>query len=408
MIKKCTIIIPTRNRSYLLKKLLLNINNDFPSNFFEILICDNNSKDNTFEIVKNFKKKKNFNIKYFKSKKHIQKEQFFQWSILKVKTKFFFLLFDDDIILLNALKKIEIVLNRNLNYDFITFNRGLSFYDKNYPDKNFKKKLIIPRFSEQSYEINSQKLLEKIYFDLEITLETPMVTNTIFKTKEFFKIIKKNKKVFLHGHMGDYNWAIFSLNHSKYFLFIDIPLVVFGQSMLNTTAQLRNGYAFSNEYRSWIDSFTNKNLSKMPLKSFTWFNCIAFTLLDMKKKVKIKFKINYDKYYFIMQKEMSNLLKKKIYHNILNNIKNELSNFKFKFNKNNLTKKIKYKNKIIKDNFLSNFLFNVNMKQKKINCNKINHINARHNKFFLLKKNLLNFIFVFLKIKFMNLSEMFN
>ena len=49
---KLSVIIPTRNRSNLLDKTLLSIANQFfPKDFFEVIVVDNGSTDNTKEVV---------------------------------------------------------------------------------------------------------------------------------------------------------------------------------------------------------------------------------------------------------------------------------------------------------------------------------------------------------------------
>jgi len=60
-IVRFSIIIPTFNRAELLNKLLLSLNNQ-TYKFFEIIICDDGSTDNTKEIVNNHKT--NFEITY--------------------------------------------------------------------------------------------------------------------------------------------------------------------------------------------------------------------------------------------------------------------------------------------------------------------------------------------------------
>jgi len=53
-----SIIIPTRNRGYILKKTLNSLfNQDYPKDKMEIIIIDDASKDNTSYIVNSFKSK---------------------------------------------------------------------------------------------------------------------------------------------------------------------------------------------------------------------------------------------------------------------------------------------------------------------------------------------------------------
>ena len=63
---KISVIIPTFNRSDLILKTLDSfVNQKFNQNDFEIIICDNNSKDDTSEVIKKYILKSSFpNIKY--------------------------------------------------------------------------------------------------------------------------------------------------------------------------------------------------------------------------------------------------------------------------------------------------------------------------------------------------------
>jgi glycosyltransferase involved in cell wall biosynthesis len=63
---RLSIIIPTYNRAYYLKNLILKIINDNLNTLdFEILVIDNNSSDNTKEVVLECKKQFSTEIKYF-------------------------------------------------------------------------------------------------------------------------------------------------------------------------------------------------------------------------------------------------------------------------------------------------------------------------------------------------------
>ena len=66
-----SIIIPAYNRADIIGETIQSlINQDFPSESYEILVCDNNSTDNTKETIKTFiRNNKNVNIRYFLEKK---------------------------------------------------------------------------------------------------------------------------------------------------------------------------------------------------------------------------------------------------------------------------------------------------------------------------------------------------
>jgi glycosyltransferase involved in cell wall biosynthesis len=109
-----TIIIPTFNRANLLKRALDSIfeQNVKPST---IIISDNNSKDHTKEIVKSFKTH-NIKIVYYRHQKNIGMLKNWEFSIGKVRTKYFSVLADDDYLLPNFIEKglPQFTQNKNL------------------------------------------------------------------------------------------------------------------------------------------------------------------------------------------------------------------------------------------------------------------------------------------------------
>lgn len=92
-----TIGIPTYNRPKLLSMAIDSVlKQDF--NDYEIVISDNNSDEATEKLVKRYQKKTN-KIKYFKHLKSIPAQENVINCYLKAKGKYFFNLFDDDLIL---------------------------------------------------------------------------------------------------------------------------------------------------------------------------------------------------------------------------------------------------------------------------------------------------------------------
>lgn len=68
-----SIVIPTYNRANSLKETLESLFlQNFPANKYEILICDDNSSDNTEEVVKELMRNKQHNLRYIKVKSSIK------------------------------------------------------------------------------------------------------------------------------------------------------------------------------------------------------------------------------------------------------------------------------------------------------------------------------------------------
>ena len=101
---RISVLIPTFNNSQMLRKQLKiffkQANKIKTPNFFEIIISDNGSKDDTKKIVKYFLKKnyssKSFIIKYFRNKKNLGFNKNLFRTITLATGKYLFFLMDDD------------------------------------------------------------------------------------------------------------------------------------------------------------------------------------------------------------------------------------------------------------------------------------------------------------------------
>lgn len=92
-----TIGIPTYNRSNFLALAIESVlKQDFGD--YEIVVSDNNSTDNTQELIKKFQKKTN-KIRYYKLPKNIPAQRNVMNCYFQARGKYFFNLFDDDLIL---------------------------------------------------------------------------------------------------------------------------------------------------------------------------------------------------------------------------------------------------------------------------------------------------------------------
>ena len=96
-----SIAIPTMNNSRLLAGAITSIINQSYKNW-ELLILDNNSNDNTEEIVNNFKNEK---IQYFKSNKTLSMNQNWNRAFKYAKGKYFIKVDDDCTIFPNFLEQ---------------------------------------------------------------------------------------------------------------------------------------------------------------------------------------------------------------------------------------------------------------------------------------------------------------
>lgn len=116
MNKILTIAIPTKNRE---KYLIETINSIIKQDRFdeiEIIVCNNNSTDNTHVSMQEYQDYKN--IHYYKNSNSISIDENMIKVASFVQTKYFLWLGDDDFIVDNGLSKILDYVERE-NYDFI-------------------------------------------------------------------------------------------------------------------------------------------------------------------------------------------------------------------------------------------------------------------------------------------------
>jgi glycosyltransferase involved in cell wall biosynthesis/cytochrome c-type biogenesis protein CcmH/NrfG len=301
-----SIVVPTRNRSSLLVQSALKSILRQAFDDFEIVVCDNASTDNTGEAVRSIQDPR---IRFFHSSEWIPKEDFFQWSLEHARGKYSTLFFDDDAMTRSALDKSFRILQK-VDAEVLVYSRACVYHFPNWHEEHQKNVLTIPPFTGKLSVIDSQRHLEIIFERMDILIETPMVTNAFYRTSFVQSLIKKYGRLFPHGHMGDYNMACWSLANTKEFLYFDFPLAVFGHWKENTTAQLHDLQTTMPEYQEWIAWITHHYLAKMPMKAYTWLNCVAAAILDMKKRLQLPCDLDWTTYFSELKRELQ-LLKNK-------------------------------------------------------------------------------------------------
>jgi len=111
---KVTIAIPTYNRSnFIAESITSAINQTFTD--IEILIIDNNSSDNTKNVVKSFNDKR---IRYIKNDINIGMMNNWNECIKKSRAKYLMILGDDDILLPNFIEESLKVFSKHKNLGF--------------------------------------------------------------------------------------------------------------------------------------------------------------------------------------------------------------------------------------------------------------------------------------------------
>tara|TARA_Y100000590_G_C15664210_1_gene993854 strand:- start:730 stop:1749 length:1020 start_codon:yes stop_codon:yes gene_type:complete len=190
-----SICIPTFNRSEKLDNCLNSIlisKEQYTENDFEICIADNNSNDNTKEIVDKYKSF--LNINYYKNSENLGFARNAKKVIGLAKGKYSWLIGDDDLILPTTLKSLLKILKSNSDIE-------LFFINSYYLNSEYLEKFPKP-FNTQNIKLNELDSISKVksnkivsfwnLIDPEVSWEFLIgIFLTVFKTSKWIESSKK-------------------------------------------------------------------------------------------------------------------------------------------------------------------------------------------------------------------------
>jgi len=185
MSEKIDILLATYNGEKYVEELLDSIRNQTYKNI-RIMICDDCSKDTTYQILQEYEKKDS-RIILFKNENNMGSDKTFEYLLSKVESKFFMLADQDDVWYLD---KVEKSLNK-----LYQANADLVFTDLEVVDKDLK--TICSSFNKlKGYDYKIKKYIDDGY-KLEI-LSNVVTGCTILSKKEWidkFLPIPENKNI---------------------------------------------------------------------------------------------------------------------------------------------------------------------------------------------------------------------
>lgn len=166
-----SICIPTFNRYFELKQLLDSIICEkIDSNYIEIIISDNNSNDNTFQLLNDYSNDYNY-IRFSQNQSNIGMIPNWEKAISLARGKYVWLLGSDDLVINGAVKKIINIIN-NYSFDLILCN---CIYVNNL-NENQNKSDDIVKYSNviSCYNENKEVEFTKDLIETRIDIFTPI------------------------------------------------------------------------------------------------------------------------------------------------------------------------------------------------------------------------------------------
>lgn len=287
-----SICIPTFKRSDL---LFVNLNqiykqlNTLPEGFsLEIIIQDNNSEDDTINIVKKFTQL-DTRFKFFTNHKNIGPELNFELCLERSIGKYIWVLSDDDYILDNRLLDISNIL-LNIQPDFVYMN---NYWYEDEPKFNFITNNNLLDFRE--YNNNEEFLINVNYW---ITFISGGIFNRLTLGKNF------DSKKYLGSNLIHVYWFLTAIINSKKSIYIDSTMIACKSNNHNINYNIFD--TFCKNFRNiLINTFNELNVNKNVLSkidSIMLANFLPNYVLNYRvnksdSENKMAFEILYQQYY---------------------------------------------------------------------------------------------------------------
>lgn len=184
-----SIVIPTRNRADTLKYTIKTIlNQDFQD--YEIIICNNNSIDNTEEVVKSFSDKR---IKYLKSNIDLSMSDNWELAYSKVTGQYVTYLADNDGFINGSLSFMYKLLSLNNYPNIIRWEKNLY----NWPCMDSVNKNTLYINLEKKFEIyDSNTIINEIIQGKRKFQDLPMIYNSFIKNDLINQFKLKTHRLF--------------------------------------------------------------------------------------------------------------------------------------------------------------------------------------------------------------------
>ncbi len=277
-----SVVVPTRNRANLLPFAIKSLLNQTFTDF-EIIVSDNASSDNTFEVTKSFGDKR---IRYVRSSESLSMNGSWKFALTHASADYITFLSDDDAFTVNALERVKSIIEEKkpelLYWKFAYYylgNRHNADYPLGHPLRNIKSNtLAVPTFSSHLIELDADSIIESALLNPSQKIDSPFIlmprvpqfTNSVYHRTLFDNIKTQDIDIFREAVIPDiYAGAVAALNAKKCF-YLDEPLTVFCLSEGSTTAsssidieKFAKQFGYSEQIRqnllTPIKSFVNHN-----------------------------------------------------------------------------------------------------------------------------------------------------
>ena len=251
-----TISIPTYQRAkYLdlcLQRIIFQISSDITTEI-EIIVSDNNSTDNTKEIVKkHIDNNPKINLKYFKNDTNVGLDGNITQAYRLANSRFVLVFGDDDVLIDGSIEKIYKILSSNLD-------AGVVYIDSFGFTGDYREKIPVDNLGEYWKYFNKKSFIKKVNYYFTYTSGN-IINKSLIDSK-------LNVDRFLGTNLNLLNWIITGLFTAHYNIFISDRLI-------GTKTENTGGYGFCETFAKngnyVFESFTKED--NIPAEYFDVIN----------------------------------------------------------------------------------------------------------------------------------------
>lgn len=225
-----SIVMPTRNRASLLRSSLKTaVGQSFDD--YEVVVCDNNSKDDTREVVEAFMAQSS-RVRYVNPERDLSMCDNWDFALQHARGKFIIYLSDDDGLLLDCLSYAHDLISK---FDVKLLVWPFAFYQHpDIPDPKVTSSLSCDFMTGKLFEVASDPVIQGLCELQQLERIIPRMLNCAVERSLVEQAAGATDRFFVPP-LPDYSTACQMLSITESYHFIDLPLVIIGASVLSNT-----------------------------------------------------------------------------------------------------------------------------------------------------------------------------
>lgn len=248
-----SIVIPTRTRARLLAYAVKSAL-DQSYRDIEVLICDNDSQDDTPAVAASFRDDPR--VRYIRTSESLSMPDNWDFALKHAKGEFVTFLTDDSVLFPQSMESVMGDLLRT-GQDVAVWRHAAYFYPDWY-EASRRNVLYVPRSAGSSIIVDSETMLRRLFaMDSATWIDIPKTLNSICKRSVIDAVIARQGR-FFPPSCPDYSSAVGVMMGSPTYLLIDKPLYV--DSVTKASIGASMGYNMGEATQKFIGEFTNGSM----------------------------------------------------------------------------------------------------------------------------------------------------